>query len=302
MKIAVIGSGYWGSKIASTLNTIGHQSQIIDVKNGQTIDDIDDCEASIVATPARDHFTTTMKLLKKGLHCLVEKPIAMNYNEVLTLKVEAQEHELTLMAGHVLCYSELVHNLKMIYLQENILHIESRRLNWGRIQYDISPIPHLAPHDVAVLDYVFDGAMPESVTSKGYRFDSREYPDYVVSDLDYGDFTVQLQMGWYYPVKTRTITTITDQGHYIWNDVEGSWKFIANYMSGKYQKTNENMNTHYIDTKEKTPVANEIEHFIDCVINKKTPTTGGEHALRVTHIIDHMERSLKIEEPCTIIY
>ena len=38
------------------------------------------------------------------------------------------------------------------------------------------------------------------------------------------------------------------------------------------------------------------------VINKKNPITGGEHALRLTHIIDHMERSLKIEEPCTIVY
>ena len=51
-----------------------------------------------------------------------------------------------------------------------------------------------------------------------------------------------------------------------------------------------------------TPVENEIQHFINCVENDQEPITGSDHALRVTHVVSHMEHSLKIEEPCTITY
>jgi predicted dehydrogenase len=153
-----------------------------------------------------------------------------------------------------------------------------------------------------VLDYVFEGAMPKQVYSKGYRFDSRQFPDYVISDLDYGDFTVQLQMGWYYPKKTRTITTITNQGHHTWDDVENTWTFEANYMSGKYQEQNPSQNYKVAPNRTFTPVENEIQHFINCIENNIEPITGSDHALRVTHIVNHLEQSLKIQEPCTIIY
>tara|TARA_S200002703_G_scaffold122148_1_gene108063 strand:- start:1105 stop:2007 length:903 start_codon:yes stop_codon:yes gene_type:complete len=300
MKIAVIGAGYWGSKLVNSIK--GHDVKVVDVKDGTKLDEAFDCEAAIVATPAMDHYKTAMKLLKQGIHCLVEKPIALKYSEVEMLKVTAQEYDVKLMAGHVLCYTDFITKLKDTIQAENVLHMESRRLAWGRIQYDISPVPHLAPHDVAVLDYVFDGAMPKQVYSRGYRFDSRDFPDYVISDLDYGDFTVQLQMGWYYPVKTRTITTITNKGHHIWNDAENTWTFNANYMSGKYQEQNPKMDYKIESPTVFTPVENEIQHFINCVEHNVTPITGSDHALRVTHIVNHLEQSLKIKEPCTIIY
>lgn len=300
MKIAVIGAGYWGSKLVNSIN--GHDVKVIDIKDGVQLNEAYDCEAAIVATPAMDHYSTAMKLLKHGIHCLVEKPIAMKYTNVEMLKVTAQEYNVKLMAGHVLCYTDLIDKFKETVESENVLHIESRRLAWGRIQYDISPIPHLAPHDIAVLDYVFDGTMPKQVYSKGYRFDSRQLPDYVISDLDYGDFTVQLQMGWYYPEKVRTIRTITNQGHHSWDDIKNTWTFQANYMNGKYQEQNSNMNYKIEPSKTFTPVENEIQHFINCIENDLEPKTGSDHSLRVTHVVDHLEQSLKTGKPCTIIY
>ena len=36
MKIAVIGAGYWGSKIVSTVHKLGHDCEVIDTKNGNS--------------------------------------------------------------------------------------------------------------------------------------------------------------------------------------------------------------------------------------------------------------------------
>ena len=293
MKIAVVGAGYWGSKIVSTIEKIGHECLAVDIKQGSTIDDID-CNMAVVATPAHTHFDIADKLLAKGCHVLIEKPVAHTTNQINKLCDTADKQNLILMAGHVLCYTDLIKRLQNVTQKQNVLHIESRRLAWGKMHEDISPILNFAPHDVSVLDFILKGAMPNTVSAKGYRFDSRPQPDYVVCDLDYGDFVAQLQLGWYYPTKIRTITTTTDQGQYVWDDVESSWKFFANQMSGKYQTSNIDMAQHYIDPKIKSPVQNYIEHFINCVEQGKEPITGKEHAKRVTKVVQMLEESLNV--------
>ena len=71
MKIAVVGAGYWGSKIVSTIEKIGHECLAVDIKQGSTIDDID-CNMAVVATPAHTHFDIADKLLAKACHVLIE--------------------------------------------------------------------------------------------------------------------------------------------------------------------------------------------------------------------------------------
>ena len=197
------------------------------------------------------------------------------------------------MTGHILCYTDFISILKDVCNENEIYNIVSRRLNWGRIQYDISPVIHLAPHDIAVLDYIFNKQEPSDITAKGYRFLAGSYPDYVVADLHYGDFNVQLQLGWYHSRKIRTITTTTSNGHYIWDDVKNTWQFISHYMEGKYQREDEFRNETIKGWSISTPLENEIMHFINCIKNSEQPLTNGEHSLRVTKIVDRIEECIK---------
>ena len=46
-----------------------------------------------------------------------------------------------------------------------------------------------------------------------------------------------------------------------------------------------------IDMRE--PLKEECKHFVDCIVNNKTPRTDGENGLRVVKVLNAAERSLK---------
>ena len=105
INLAVVGSGYWGSKIVESLRSINRvgKVQIIDVKNGQTIDDIDsDIRAAVIATPLWDHFISTEKLLNRGFDCYVEKPLAENAAQITYLNRYIKDQ--IVMVGHIFMY------------------------------------------------------------------------------------------------------------------------------------------------------------------------------------------------------
>ena len=51
MNMWLVGAGYWGSKMLANLQKFGVEPQIIDIKNGQTIDRINDRSPVMLATP-----------------------------------------------------------------------------------------------------------------------------------------------------------------------------------------------------------------------------------------------------------
>ena len=57
MKVWLVGAGYWGSKVKAELDTIPGVSEVevLDIKEGKTIDDIDTLDPVILATPLWQH-------------------------------------------------------------------------------------------------------------------------------------------------------------------------------------------------------------------------------------------------------
>ena len=112
IKTAILGQGYWGTKLSHTLQKIPNcnVTQSIDVKLGNDIDEIaTDTEAVIIATPPQTHFELIQKALDKNLHIFVEKPICQNHAEVEQLQPLADK---VLMTGHILLYNECTEHIK----------------------------------------------------------------------------------------------------------------------------------------------------------------------------------------------
>ena len=191
MKLAVIGTGYWGSKIVDTVKKINLPVKLYDIND--SLDSIVPSliDGVIIATPAPTHKDLIKIMLRKGIHVLVEKPAFMNMAEFR--EIEPYTAKAKLMAGHILLYNEHLDFLKQTVVDKEILHIEHRRLAWGRLQKDIDPILHYAPHDVAVLDNLL-GVLPDSIQSKGIHVTRQEQPDFVTCDLKYGKITVQINL------------------------------------------------------------------------------------------------------------
>ncbi len=291
MKIAIIGTGYWGSKIVETAKNLNLQVSQYDVDD--RLDSIvpGNTDGAIIATPANTHKDITKLLLRKGIDVLVEKPAFMNmaeYNEIQPYTELAK-----IMAGHILLYSEHFDYMKQTVCDKDIKHIESRRLNWGRMQKDISPILHLAPHDIAVLDVML-GAMPDQIQSKGIYVSGQPQPDFVTCDLQYGKVTAQLQMGWYYHKKVRDISVITDKGTLIWNDAENKSKWVSQTIEDGRQIQHMEQNKKFVETV--SSLQRQIKTFVDYCEQDKLPVSNLAHTKRVTYIVECMEKSLNTGE------
>ena len=291
MKLAVIGTGYWGTKIVETVKKMKLPVTLYDVND--SIDGIVPSliDGVIIATPAATHKDITKKILRKGINVLVEKPAFMNMaecNEIGPYTANAK-----LMAGHILLYNEHFHFLKQTVVDKEILHIENRRLAWGRMQKDINPILHYAPHDIAILDNLL-GDIPDEVHSKGTHITRQTQPDFVTCDLKYGKISVQLQMGWYYHEKVRDVTVITDKGTLVWNDAENKSKWISQLIEEGRQI--QHMEKNIIFDSDVSPLQNQIQAFIDYCEQDKLPDSSLPHIKRVTYIVECMEKSLKTGE------
>ena len=291
MKLAVIGTGYWGSKIVQTIENMGLPVTLYDVND--SVDSIVPglVDGVIVATPAPTHKDITKIMLRKGINVLVEKPAFMNMkecNEIVPYTANAK-----LMAGHILLYNEHFDFLKQTVMDKEILHIEHRRLAWGRMQEDINPILHYAPHDIAILDKLL-GVMPDEIHSTGIHITKQPQPDFVTCNLKYGKVTVQLQMGWYYHEKVRDVTVITDKGTLVWNDAENKSKWISQTIENDRQIQHMDQNKTF--TESISPLQRQITAFIDYCEEDKLPDSDLEHIKRVTYIVECMEKSLRTGE------
>ena len=291
MKLSVIGTGYWGSKIVQTVESMGLPVTLYDVND--SVDGIVPSlvDGVIIATPASTHKDITKIMLRKGINVLVEKPAFMNMaecNEIVPYTANAK-----LMAGHILLYNEHFDFLKQTVVDKEILHIEHRRLAWGRMQEDINPILHYAPHDIAILDNLL-GIMPDEIHSTGIHVTRQSQPDFVTCNLRYGKVTVQLQMGWYYHEKVRDVTVITDKGTLVWNDAENKSKWISQTIENGRQIQHMDQNKTF--TESISPLQRQITAFIDYCEKNKLPDSNMEHIKKVTYIIECMEKSLKTGE------
>ena len=291
MKLAVIGTGYWGSKIVETVKNMGLPVTLYDISDSLNSIVPSLIDGVIIATPAPTHKDITKIMLRKGIHVLVEKPAFMNMaecNEIGPYTANAK-----LMAGHILLYNEHFDYLKQTIVDKEILHIEHRRLAWGRMQKDINPILHYAPHDIAILDNLL-GVIPNEIHCKGINIIRQPQPDFVTCNLKYGKITVQLQMGWYYHEKVRDISVITDKGTLIWNDVENKSRWISQTIENGRQIQHMDQNTTFKESV--SPLQRQITAFVDYCEKDKLPDSDMAHIKRVTYIVECMEKSLKTGE------
>ena len=291
MKLAVIGTGYWGSKIVDTVKEMGLPVKLYDIND--SLDSIVPSlvDGVIIATPASTHKDLTKIMLRKGINVLVEKPAFMNMAEYR--EIEPYTAKAKLMAGHILLYNEHFDFLKQTVVDKEILHIEHRRLAWGRLQKDINPILHYAPHDVAVLDNLM-GVMPDEIESKGIHVIKQPQPDFVTCNLKYGKVTAQIQMGWYYHEKVRDISVVTDKGTLVWSDAKDKSKWISQSIENGRQIQHMDQNKTF--SQSVTPLQRQITAFVDYCEKDKLPDSNMEHLKRVTYIVECMEKSLKTGE------
>lgn len=327
IRVAVIGLGHWGPNIVRTLIENINVCEVIGVEqsaerralvnknipglnivdNFQTILDNSEVDAVVIATPTETHFRLASKALNAGKHVLVEKPLAHNSAAASELLDLAKQKGKILMTGHIFLYNQAIRKMKEIIKSGElgeVLYARSIRTNLGPIRTDVNSLWDLASHDLSIFDYLFDQE-PRQVSCNLFSPLKQQQADIAVGSLEYnGNKAATFLVSWLDPIKTRQIIVVGDSKMLTFDDMQPirplsifdkgvKLQHISGYSDTfhSYRLNINNGSKTEIDITTGEPLKNEINHFLDCIINGTIPDSDGKNGLRVVRLLEALDQS-----------
>lgn len=291
VKTALIGAGYWGSKLQYTLQHVPtcEVVQVLDIKKNETIEDLQsDVQAVVIATPAWEHYKDVIQALSNKLHVYVEKPMCLTTSQAKDIISKCTDKKF--MVGHIFLYNECVKKIKQFIDLEKIKHIEIERQNWGRYQYKISPVQSFAPHDFAILHYWLGEFELDDIAVKGKYITQTAQPDHVDAWFKCNSIDVSMRYSWACPTKIRTIRIHQQDKVIEYDDVQH--KFTITEPSIVNDRFNYSPQTTNVNFDSIDPLKQEMQHFFDCIENNQPVLSDQHNGLTITQFTDQLDRAL----------
>jgi len=325
INISVIGYGYWGPNIVRNFNSIKNTRVVSVCDNNpevlkniqtnyptiQTITDSNklisspDIDAVAIVTPVFTHYELAKLALQNGKHVFVEKPFTSTVAQAEELIELADKNNLKIMVDHTFLFTGAVNKIKELVDNDilgDLYYFDSTRVNLGLFQHDVNVVWDLAPHDLSIMDYIID-EKPDSITASGKAHFNNSLEDLAYITVNFSNNMIaHFNVNWLSPVKVRSTLIGGEKKMLVWNDLEvdekikvydkgvdivnrkGVYELLVSYRSG-------DMFAPKVAQTEALKL--EAEHFIDCILNDKTPINDGHAGLRVVKILEASDESLK---------
>jgi len=324
VRVGVIGCGYWGPNLIRNFVELPN-SNVVAVADLQedrlkriqtTYPQIGvsrdyhelfamGLDAVVIATPPPSHYPIAKECMQNGLHVLVEKPLTIDSQQAEELCQISQQSDRVLMVGHTFEFNSAVQALKQLIQSGelgDIYYVDTARLNLGLFQRGLNVLWDLAPHDISILLYLLDVA-PVSVRAQGMSCVLKDTHDIAYMNLVFPDHLLaHVHVSWLDPCKVRRVTVVGSKKMVVYNDIEAQEKLriydkgvVTNDFPSSYADFM--LSYRYGDVvipniKLVEPLRQECMHFVDCIVNHKTPCTCGEEGLKVVRVLEAAQRSL----------
>ncbi|HAS90228.1 MAG TPA: oxidoreductase [Desulfovibrio sp.] len=317
LKVAVIGSGYWGKNLVRNYDRIGALKMICDT-NEETLarfkEQYPEVETAlsysevlskkfidgiIIATPAETHFNLAKEALLAGKHVYVEKPLVLNEGEAEELISLAKDRKLILMVGHLLQYHPIFVELKkMVETGElgRINYIYSNRLNLGKIRREENILWSFAPHDISMI-LSLTGEEPEKVIATGGNYLHRHIADVTTTHLEFPSGTkAHIFVSWLHPFKEQKLVVVGDKKMAVFDDTQ-VWEDKLLVYPHKVEWENNipvpnKADAERVKVIQDEPLFRECKHFLECIETGVPPRTDAAEGLRVLKVLNASQESM----------
>lgn len=331
IKIGIIGYGYWGPNIARNFNACpgAKLAAISDISKkrlnlaktqypfiNDLINPIDlinskDVDVVAIVTPVATHFELAREALNQGKHIFIEKPFTATVAQADELIDLAAKKRLTIMVDHTFLFTGAVKKIKEVVESGELGHMlffDSVRVNLGLFQHDVNVIWDLAPHDLAIMDYVIPHR-PTAIWAHGTSHFNSQLEDvaYIGIEFDRNSFLANIHVNWLSPVKIRRTLISGDKKMLVWDDVSPDEK-IKIYDRGVEFRDADTSNVNgihqlmisyrsgdvYVPKLDSTEaLQTEISYFIRCLEKNEEPFNNGLAGRRIVQLLENAERSLR---------
>ena len=243
-----------------------------------------------IAVPTQFHHQVALDVIERGMHLLIEKPIASTVEEARDIIRRADERGLKLAVGHVERFNPAVIELKRRLERGELGKVflaHARRLGpFPERVRDMGVVIDLATHDLDVMCYLL-GSEVERVYAETTRRIHTQYEDLLSGLLRFKNGAIGvLDVNRLTPTKIRELTLTGERGMFVVNYLTQDLYFYENdYAAGGWENLGilkgvgeGNMIRLRIEKKE--PLRVELESFVKAVANDGRPLVGGEDGLR----------------------
>jgi UDP-N-acetylglucosamine 3-dehydrogenase len=260
-----------------------------------------------VAVPTRLHAAVAEEAMSRGIHVLIEKPLAASLDEGRSIVDSATAHGVKLMVGHIERFNPAVAEIKRRLAGDElgrIFQVHARRLSPfpGRIS-DVGVILDLASHDIDVMHHLL-GADVERVFAETEQKAHATCEDLVSALIRFSNGVIGLlDVNWLTPTKVRTLTVLGEGGMYVadyltqdvyWhkNTPLGTSYDSLNVFRGAWEG---DMVKVRLDKKE--PLRAELEAFVKAVTEDTEPPVTGLDGLYAIELAMTLIEAGRSHEP-----
>ena len=320
IKVAVIGAGMMGKNHLKTyanmqgVKLVGvydvfpeaakNAAQIYGIKAFSSMEEVaKNVDAVSVVTTSVTHADVGEFFMNKGIHCMMEKPLATTEEGCMRLINAAKNNNVVLMVGHIERFNPAVEQMgKLLSDTSKIRSLTAQRMSAasGRIT-DVDVSMDLMIHDVEVIQSLVKSPVKNVQTASVKTKESPLGKDYITALLEFENgATANITASRITQARVRTLTVTTDT-NYI--DMDFINQSINVHSQGRMPYVNQeeipewmnyglkgSVEQLFIPTNQ--PLQAELTHFIKCVNGEATPRVGGEQALEALRVIWTIQEKL----------
>ena len=230
-------------------------------------------DALTVAAPTQLHTAISLAAIARGVHVLVEKPIAHTVEEGRRIIDAAEKAGVTLMVGHVERFNPAVQSIRQAIAGDDILSIQITRVGpFPPRMSDIGVVIDLAVHDIDLIRWFTGSEIAEIQPQTNSIHAAREDIALLQFRTESG-VLAHINTNWLTPFKARTVHVAT-RNKYISGDL------ITRQVTECFDyKPDGSYSMRHLSVAYAEPLRAELVAFVDSVRNRTAPVTGGADGL-----------------------
>ena len=291
LRVGVIGAGVMGTNHGRVLaglpnvELIGivdplpeHRTRAVDLIGCATFDDLggllaEGVDAVTIAAPTHLHHEVALACIARGIHVLVEKPIASTVAEGREIVSAARAAGVTLMIGHVERFNPAVAAVKKAISGEDILSIAITRVGpFPPRMSNVGVVIDLAVHDIDLIRWFTESdivdVQPQLSSAVAEREDIALLQFRTASGV-----LAHINTHWLTPFKARSVTVAT-RGKYVSGDLltRQVTECFGFQPDGSYSMR-------HLPVGHDEPLRAELMAFVDAVRSGRAPAVTGEEGV-----------------------
>jgi predicted dehydrogenase len=217
-------------------------------------------DAVILSTPTSLHKEIGLKCIGKGIHLLIEKPIASNSVDGRELKEYASRNNIKLVLGYVERFNPVVLALKEEIRNKEIYSICATRIGPipPRIS-DVGVLTDLAVHDIDLIRFITNREIVETKIFKSKKIHNHNEDNAIIAMQLESGAVANITTNWLTPFKRRTIEIATSEGYY---EADLINQTLNEYSSSAYIDINHSYVVRNCFVRKGEPLSFELKAFL----------------------------------------